>query len=71
MRRRFGANSCSMPHGASCSATARELVHMSPKAFELLLLLTDRAPAAVSKGATVRVIWPNVDVSGRQPHHTS
>lgn len=38
-------------------------VHISPKAFELLLLLTDRAPAAVSKEEIVRVIWPNVDVS--------
>jgi DNA-binding winged helix-turn-helix (wHTH) protein len=38
-------------------------VHMSPKAFELLSLLVDRAPAAVSKEEIVRVIWPDAHVS--------
>ena len=38
-------------------------VHISPKAFELLSLLVDRAPAAVSKEEIVRVIWADAHVS--------
>jgi DNA-binding winged helix-turn-helix (wHTH) protein len=40
-----------------------EVVHLSPKAFELLSLLVSRAPAAVSKEEIVRVVWPGVHVS--------
>ena len=40
-----------------------KVVHLSPKAFELLSLLADRAPAAVSKEEIVRVVWPDVHVS--------
>src|SRR4029453_18117415 len=38
-------------------------VHLSPKAFELLSLLVDRAPAAVSKEEIVQAVWPDVHVS--------
>jgi DNA-binding winged helix-turn-helix (wHTH) protein len=40
-----------------------EIVHLSPKAFELLSLLVDRAPAAVSKEEIVQIVWPRVHVS--------
>jgi DNA-binding winged helix-turn-helix (wHTH) protein len=38
-------------------------VHLSPKAFELLSLLVDRAAAAVSKEEIVQAVWPDVHVS--------
>jgi DNA-binding winged helix-turn-helix (wHTH) protein len=38
-------------------------VHLSPKAFELLALLVNRAPAAVSKDEIVRAVWPSVHVA--------
>jgi DNA-binding winged helix-turn-helix (wHTH) protein len=41
----------------------KKVVHLSPKAFELLTLLVDRAPAAVAKEEIVRIVWPRVHVS--------
>jgi DNA-binding winged helix-turn-helix (wHTH) protein len=38
-------------------------VHLSPKAFGLLVLLVERRPAVVPKGEIVRRIWPDVSVS--------
>jgi len=38
-------------------------IHLSPKAFELLSLLVDRAPAAVSKEDIVRIVWPGVHIT--------
>ena len=38
-------------------------VHVSPKAFALLGLLLERAPAAVSKDDIIRSVWPDVSVS--------
>ena len=40
-----------------------KIVHLSPKAFELISLLVDRAPAAVSKEEIVQIVWPRVHVS--------
>jgi DNA-binding winged helix-turn-helix (wHTH) protein len=39
------------------------VVHLSPKAFDLLSLLVERAPAAVSKEEIVQILWPRVHVS--------
>jgi DNA-binding winged helix-turn-helix (wHTH) protein len=39
------------------------IIHLSPKAFELLSLLVDRAPAAVSKEEIVQIVWPRIHVS--------
>ncbi len=38
-------------------------VHLSPKAFELLSLLADRRPEAVSKGDVHKVLWPDTFVA--------
>jgi DNA-binding winged helix-turn-helix (wHTH) protein len=38
-------------------------LHLSPKAFSLLLLLVERRPAVVPKGEIVARIWPDVTVS--------
>jgi len=40
-----------------------ERVHLSPKAFALLIVLIERSPAALSKAELVRVIWPGTSVS--------
>jgi DNA-binding winged helix-turn-helix (wHTH) protein len=40
-----------------------DVVHLSPKAFALLVLLVTRAPAAVSKDEILGVIWPEAHVS--------
>lgn len=37
-------------------------VHLTPKAFELLLLLIERRPAAVSKTTIMETLWPNTFV---------
>jgi DNA-binding winged helix-turn-helix (wHTH) protein len=38
-------------------------LHLSPKAFSLLLLLLERRPAVVPKGEIEQRIWPDVSVS--------
>jgi DNA-binding winged helix-turn-helix (wHTH) protein len=38
-------------------------LHLSPKAFGLLLLLVERRPAVVPKGEIERRVWPDVTVS--------
>src|SRR5262245_57214848 len=38
-------------------------VHLTPKSFELLSLLLDRAPAAISKDEIVRVVWGASEVT--------
>lgn len=37
-------------------------VHLTPKAFELLLLLIEKRPAAVSKAAILESLWPGTYV---------
>lgn len=37
-------------------------VHLTPKAFELLVLLIERRPAAVSKAQMMETLWPRVYV---------
>jgi DNA-binding winged helix-turn-helix (wHTH) protein len=44
-------------------AEGTRLVHLSPKAFDLLLLLVERRPAVVPKGEIASRIWPGVTVS--------
>jgi DNA-binding winged helix-turn-helix (wHTH) protein len=39
-------------------------VHLSPKAFELLLLLIERRPNAISKRELHDVLWPSTFVAG-------
>jgi DNA-binding winged helix-turn-helix (wHTH) protein len=41
----------------------RDALHLEPKAFELLALLVERRPAAVSKSAIQTQLWPNTFVS--------
>lgn len=40
-----------------------EPVHLSPRAFDLLLLLVERRPRALSKDELLRVLWPNAFVT--------
>jgi DNA-binding winged helix-turn-helix (wHTH) protein len=55
--------------GCMLDTDARQLfrgageVHLSPKAFELLALLVERRPRALSKTELLDAIWPNVFVS--------
>jgi DNA-binding winged helix-turn-helix (wHTH) protein len=44
-------------------ADGARAVHLSPKAFDLLLLLVERRPAVVQKGEIASRIWPGVTVS--------
>jgi DNA-binding winged helix-turn-helix (wHTH) protein len=44
-------------------AEGSRLLHLSPKAFDLLLLLVERRPAVVPKGEIASRIWPGVSVS--------
>lgn len=37
-------------------------VHLTPKAFELLVLLIERRPAAVSKAQIMETLWPRIYV---------
>lgn len=56
-------------HGFTLDGETRQLsdgrqpLHLSPKAFSLLLLLVERRPAVVDKGEIARRIWPDVTVS--------
>ncbi|HEX2310577.1 MAG TPA: winged helix-turn-helix domain-containing protein, partial [Vicinamibacterales bacterium] len=38
-------------------------LHLSPKAFSLLVLLLERRPAVVSKSEVSHRIWPDVTVA--------
>lgn len=40
-----------------------DALHLEPKAFELLALLVERRPAAVSKGEILQGLWPDTFVS--------
>jgi DNA-binding winged helix-turn-helix (wHTH) protein len=44
-------------------AEGPHVLHLSPKAFDLLLLLLERRPAVVQKGEIASRIWPGVTVS--------
>jgi hypothetical protein len=44
-------------------AEGSQVLHLSPKAFDLLLLLLERRPAVVPKGEIAARIWPGVTVS--------
>jgi DNA-binding winged helix-turn-helix (wHTH) protein len=44
-------------------ARGSQVLHLSPKAFDLLLLLLERRPAVVQKGEIASRIWPGVTVS--------
>lgn len=44
-------------------AEGARLLHLSPKAFSLLVLLVERRPAVVQKGEIAGRIWPDVTVS--------
>jgi DNA-binding winged helix-turn-helix (wHTH) protein len=44
-------------------AEGSRVLHLSPKAFSLLLLLVERRPAVVPKGEIANRIWPGVTVS--------
>jgi DNA-binding winged helix-turn-helix (wHTH) protein len=39
------------------------IVHLSPRAFDLLLLLVERRPRALSKDELLRVLWPDAFVT--------
>src|SRR5262245_59009645 len=58
---RFG--DCTLDAGARRFLRAGEAVHLPPKAFELLLLLVESRPRAVSKAELLDRIWPGVFVS--------
>jgi DNA-binding response OmpR family regulator len=49
---------------------AGEEVHLTPKAFDLLGLLIERAPAVVKKPDIHKALWPDTFVSdaGRRPN---
>src|SRR2546426_908015 len=61
MLRRFGA--CQFDVASRELRRSGELVHLSPKAFDLLKLLIERAPAAVSKEDMYAAVWPGTFVS--------
>jgi DNA-binding winged helix-turn-helix (wHTH) protein len=54
---------CTLDTGARRFLRAGEEVHLSPKAFELLVLLVESRPRAVSKAELLDRIWPGVFVS--------
>jgi DNA-binding winged helix-turn-helix (wHTH) protein len=54
---------CVLDRGARTFVCAGQEVHLSPKAFELLLLLVESRPRAVSKAELLDRIWPGVFVS--------
>lgn len=61
MRVRFGE--CSLDSAARRLVRAGRAVHLSPKAFDLLLFLVTERPRAVPKRELVDRIWPDVFVS--------
>lgn len=56
-------------HGFTLDAATRQLangprvLHLSPKAFDLLVLLVERRPAVVQKSEIAARVWPGVTVS--------
>ena len=61
MRRRFGE--FVLEQSERQLLRGGQVVHLSPKAFELLSLLVDRAPAAVAKEELLQAVWPGVHVA--------
>ena len=61
MRRRFGE--FVLEQSQRQLLRGSQVIHLSPKAFELLSLLLDRAPAAIAKDELVRTVWPGVYVA--------
>jgi DNA-binding winged helix-turn-helix (wHTH) protein len=61
MKLRFGE--CSFDTDAHVLLRSTDEVHLSPKAYELLRLLLEHRPNAVSKTDLVQRIWPGVFVS--------
>lgn len=58
---RFG--DCQLDLDARRLVRASQEVHLSPKAFELLKLLVERRPRALSKSELLDQVWPGVFVS--------
>lgn len=58
---RFG--NCVLDQDARQLFRAGKELRLSPKAFELLLLLVDAAPKAISKSALQERLWPNTFVA--------
>src|SRR5262245_6322205 len=54
---------CTLDTGARRFVRAGQESHLSPKAFELLVLLVESRPRAVSKAELLDRIWPGVFVS--------
>ena len=61
MRVRFGA--FTLDRSSRQLLQGREPIHLSPKAFELLLLLVANRPAAISKTDLQARLWPDTFVS--------
>lgn len=58
---RFG--DCVFDHGTRQVFRAGKQVHISPKAFQLLEILIERRPNAVSKEELQEILWPSTFVS--------
>lgn len=58
---KFG--SCRLDVGQRQLVREGKEVHVSPKAFDLLLHLIDRRPDVVSKGQLLEAIWPGIFVA--------
>ena len=54
---------CELDHDARLLRRADTPVHLSPKAFEVLVLLLSRRPAAVSKVEILDTVWPGTFVT--------
>jgi DNA-binding winged helix-turn-helix (wHTH) protein len=61
MRHRFG--DCVFDSATRRLARGGRPVHLSPKAYELLALLLERAPSAVSKEEIQAALWPETFVT--------
>jgi DNA-binding winged helix-turn-helix (wHTH) protein len=54
---------CTLDSEARTLVRAGHEVHLAPKAFELLKVLVDHRPRALSKGELLERVWPGVFVS--------
>lgn len=61
MRVRFG--NCTLDSGARTLVCGGQEVHLAPKAFELLWVLVENRPRALSKAELVERVWPGVFVA--------
>lgn len=61
MRLRFG--DCVLDTDRRALVRAGQVVHLTPKAFQLLTVLTDARPRAISKDDLQETLWPDTFVS--------